>query len=149
MNNKCICGKYKQISLDKCNDCMTDGFIIATADICPHGGSSSLCEWCGYKAQVEHLLTALESWKNEASTGNNQLMDALLKNKVLHTALESLADGLAAFFKDEPQKIALWLLTPNPHFGGVSPSELIAIRGEAGLAKVAKFVQNAREENNY
>lgn len=34
-----------------------DEAVLATADICPHGGSSSLCEWCGYKAQVGHLLS--------------------------------------------------------------------------------------------
>jgi hypothetical protein len=58
-----------------------------------------------------------------------------------------IAHGLTDFFKDEPHKIALWLLTPNPHFGNVSPSELIAVRGEVGLKKVAKFVKNSIEEN--
>ena len=58
-----------------------------------------------------------------------------------------ISRGLADFFKDEPHKIALWLLTPNSHFGGVSPAEIIAIRGEAGLAKVAKFINNTRGEN--
>lgn len=38
--------------------------VLATADICPHGGSSSLCEWCGYKAQVEHLKGQVKLWQD-------------------------------------------------------------------------------------
>jgi chromosome segregation ATPase len=45
---------------------MTD-LTIATADICPHGGSSSLCEWCGYKAQIPHLLAKIDALKAENS----------------------------------------------------------------------------------
>lgn len=62
--------------------------------------------------------------------------------------LESIiAHGLADFFKDEPHKIALWLLIKNPHFGNCSPCELIAIREEAGLKKVANFILVAKAEN--
>lgn len=57
----------------------------------------------------------------------------------------TIARGLAEFFKDEPHKIALWLLCRNPMFGGCSPAELIAIRGERGLQKVAQFVLSAKE----
>lgn len=35
-------------------------FEIATADICPHGTSSSLCEWCQAKATVGILRAELE-----------------------------------------------------------------------------------------
>lgn len=56
-----------------------------------------------------------------------------------------IAHGLADFFKAEPHKIALWLLCNNPHFGGVSPANLISIRGEAGLEKVARFIVAAQE----
>jgi hypothetical protein len=56
-----------------------------------------------------------------------------------------IARGLAEFFKDEPHKIALWLLVKNPFFGNVSPAELIAIRGHDGLRKVAQFIQSAQE----
>jgi hypothetical protein len=58
-----------------------------------------------------------------------------------------IADGLAEFFKDEPHKIALWLLVPNPHFGGCSPTELIVMRRTVGLAKVVKFIECALDEN--
>src|ERR1035437_1448718 len=34
--------------------------VIATADICPHGTSSSLCEWCGYKATSERRLEMIK-----------------------------------------------------------------------------------------
>ena len=61
--------------------------------------------------------------------------------------LKTISEGLADFFKDDPAKITYWLLTENPHFGGVSPAELIAIRGEKGLQKVAAFVKGALEEN--
>jgi hypothetical protein len=57
---------------------------------------------------------------------------------------EIIAHGLADCFKDAPHKIALWLLTKNPHFGELSPAELIAMRGEVGLRKVANFVLEAR-----
>jgi len=56
-----------------------------------------------------------------------------------------IAHGLAEFFKDEPYKIALWLLCDNPFFGNVSPAQLIAIRGDAGLKKVANFIISSRE----
>ena len=58
-----------------------------------------------------------------------------------------IANGLAEFFKDEPHKIALWLLVENPYFGECSPAQLIAVRGEAGLKKVANFILLAKEEN--
>jgi hypothetical protein len=61
--------------------------------------------------------------------------------------LNEIAYGLALFFKDEPWKIAIWLLTKNPNFGGYSPAELIALREEKGLEKVAKFILTAKEEN--
>lgn len=54
--------------------------------------------------------------------------------------IDVIADGLAIAFRSEPRKIALWLLTENPFFGGCSPAELIAARGESGMKKVAKFV---------
>lgn len=38
---------------------------FATADICPHGTSSSLCEWCGYKARIPHLLARIEELEAE------------------------------------------------------------------------------------
>lgn len=48
---------------------MTDynasNFVLETADICPHGGSSSACEWCGYRAQVGHLKAALAACQKE------------------------------------------------------------------------------------
>jgi hypothetical protein len=56
-----------------------------------------------------------------------------------------IARGLAEFFKDEPHKIALWLLLPNPMFGNITPAELIVIRGHDGLRKVANFIQSAQE----
>lgn len=30
--------------------------VLATADLCPHLCSSSICEWCNYKVQVHHLM---------------------------------------------------------------------------------------------
>lgn len=32
----------------------------ATADICPHGISSSICEWCGYKSTSEIRLQIID-----------------------------------------------------------------------------------------
>ena len=59
--------------------------------------------------------------------------------------LEVIAFGLANFFKDEPEKITYWLLAENPNFGGLSPAQLIVMRDDAGLKKVANFVVNARD----
>lgn len=57
--------------------------------------------------------------------------------------LEIIAKGLAEFFKDDPKKISYWLLTENSHFGNISPANLIMLRGKAGIAKVARFVESA------
>lgn len=56
-----------------------------------------------------------------------------------------IATGLAEFFRAEPHKIALWLLTPNPHFGGMAPGDVIAILDLRGLEKVANFVRERDE----
>ena len=60
-----------------------------------------------------------------------------------------IAEGLAEFFKNDPKKIALWLLSDNPHFGNLPPAYLIGIRGEPGLEKVAKFILAAMELNAF
>ena len=57
-----------------------------------------------------------------------------------------IAKGLAEFFKDEPEKITLWLLSPNPMFGNYSAAQLICLK-ENGIDKVAKFVQQSLEQN--
>ena len=67
--------------------------------------------------------------------------------RTMKDSKELIAYGLADCFKDEPHKIVYWLLTPNPHFGGVSPTDLITIRGDDGLRKVANFVENAQDGN--
>lgn len=61
--------------------------------------------------------------------------------------IDTIAHGLALVFVNEPYKIALWLLTENPLFGGTSPSQLIALRGDKGIEKVAKFVNDALDQN--
>lgn len=61
--------------------------------------------------------------------------------------LNFIADHLAEFFAKDPRKIALWLLTKNNHFGGISPADLISLRGSTGLRKVAQFVRDAKEGN--
>lgn len=57
------------------------------------------------------------------------------------TASEKLSKLLATFFKDEPHKAVLWILTANPMFGGISPAQLIVLRGEKGFEKVLKFAE--------
>lgn len=52
-----------------------------------------------------------------------------------------IAEYLAEFFKDNPEKIAYWLMLKNPQFGNWSPCELIAI---GRIDKVAKFVKSAK-----
>lgn len=50
-----------------------------------------------------------------------------------------LAKLLAEFFKDDPHKIALWLLSDNPNFG-CAPCDLVAVgRGH----KVLNFAREA------
>lgn len=55
-----------------------------------------------------------------------------------------ISKHLAEFFKDEPHKIGLWLLTPNPMFGMVIPAWLI-LAGRSG--KVRKWMENTIQEN--
>lgn len=57
--------------------------------------------------------------------------------------MEVISKGLAEYFKDDPGKIAVWLLTKNPNFGMMSPAEL-TVRHPRGLYKVATFIKNAR-----
>lgn len=57
---------------------------------------------------------------------------------------KTIATYLGKFFKDEPEKIAYWLMTKNPMFGNVSPCELIAL---GKIKKVAEFVKAAKYEN--
>ena len=61
--------------------------------------------------------------------------------------IKQIADGLAEIFKAEPEKIGLWLLLPNPHFGEISPAQLIISRGSVGIGKVARFVNAKFEES--
>lgn len=60
------------------------------------------------------------------------------------TPEKTIAEYLAKFFKEEPEKIALWLMTKNPMFGNVSPCELIAL---GRIKKVAEFVKYAKYSN--
>lgn len=58
--------------------------------------------------------------------------------------IEEIANYLAMFFKDSPHKITYWLVTPNLHFGGTTPSHLI----NTGRAhKVANFINEAKANN--
>ena len=51
---------------------------------------------------------------------------------------------LAEYFKDEPYMIGLWILTPNPLFGGISAAQLFVMgRGH----KVRQYVEAAIEES--
>jgi len=53
---------------------------------------------------------------------------------------------LAEFFKLEPQKIALWILLPNPSFGGKSCAEMFALgRGH----KVESWMKLTAIENEF
>ncbi len=60
------------------------------------------------------------------------------------TDAEIISQGLAKFFKNEPHKIVLWMMTQNLNFGGATACQLIA-SGRAN--KVAAFVKSAMEEN--
>lgn len=56
-----------------------------------------------------------------------------------------VSEELAKFFKDSPEKIGLWILTPNPMFGGISAAQLFTVgRGH----KVAQFIKAAMWENS-
>lgn len=59
---------------------------------------------------------------------------------------EEIFTLLKEFFKEEPEKVAIWLDTPNPMFGGTTPSNLI-LKGRAD--KVLKFIKTAKEESNW
>lgn len=58
-------------------------------------------------------------------------------------ALEEIAEELADFFKDDPKKIAYWLMTENPMLGNIVPAWLMLSRPN-GPEKVWAFIRNAR-----
>lgn len=47
--------------------------------------------------------------------------------------VSQIADMLAGFFKNEPRKITLWLLTSNSYMGGTIPAEFILMRPQKAL----------------
>ena len=60
--------------------------------------------------------------------------------------IKYIARHLAEFFKLEPQKIALWILLPNPSFGGKSCAEMFALgRGH----KVKSWMKLTAIENEF
>lgn len=61
--------------------------VLATADICLHGTSSTLCEWCNYKSRIPHL----ESQLRDAVAVIKRLREAL---KGLHENCNYLAYGV-------------------------------------------------------
>ena len=61
-------------------------------------------------------------------------------------ALKEIAEELAEFFKDDPKKIAYWLMTPNPLLGNVVPAWLMLARLN-GPEKLLAFVRNCKEGN--
>jgi len=61
-------------------------------------------------------------------------------------ALKDIAEELAEFFKDDPKKIAYWLMTENPLLGNVVPAWLMLARPN-GPEKLLAFVRNCKEGN--
>lgn len=62
------------------------------------------------------------------------------------TRIEEIKAMLFDFFKGDEKKVELWLSTPNPHFGEISPNHLVEI-GRAH--KVEQFVKACHEENKH
>lgn len=52
-------------------------------------------------------------------------------------SIKTVAKVLGEFFKDEPEKIVLWLFTDNPHFGSTTPAWLMTMKPE----KAAKLIK--------
>ncbi len=65
-------------------------------------------------------------------------MSEVAKQRV--TELAGTLEFVAGIFKGNKQKALFWIKTPNPHFGGVSPRDMI-IRGRQ--RKVRAFVMAA------
>jgi len=57
---------------------------------------------------------------------------------------EFISRQLADFFKEEPYKAVLWIMVKNPHFGNISPLQLIAM---GRIHRVKQFIENAKEGN--
>ncbi len=60
MSNEKMHRKYEGLVRDE-NKAVDDKLVLCTADICPHGTSSTGCEWCNYKARIPHLESALQA----------------------------------------------------------------------------------------
>jgi hypothetical protein len=56
--------------------------------------------------------------------------------------IANIANLVAQFFRDEPQKVALWFEVANPMLGNISPSNMIRIGKQKRLLT---FVVSARE----
>lgn len=78
--------------------------VLATADICLHGTSSTLCEWCNYKSRIPHL--------------ESQLRDAVAEIKRLRATLEriQLPAGVSTNFEGKivDDLVSLTLSEPTP-----------------------------------
>jgi hypothetical protein len=58
--------------------------------------------------------------------------------------LDEIFEYLVEFFKDEPKKALLWMFTPNPNLGNISPYKMYHYRR---LKKLWEFVRSCRLEN--
>lgn len=59
---------------------------------------------------------------------------------------KEIASLLYEFFSKDPYKVLVWLNTPNPNFGGVSPWFLM---DQGRSHKVLNFIKNAKDENGW
>ena len=78
--------------------------ILCTADICPHGTSSSLCEWCGYKVQVQHLRAQVEQLLREKETWGNEYSAIMIMKDQL-----AASEALAARYREALEEAYDWL----------------------------------------
>lgn len=68
------------------------------------------------------------------------------QKKFFAKELDFIASYLAEFFKDEPKKAVIWMMTPNPHLGQIVPAWLM-LSHPNGAKKLMQFVRDCKEGN--
>lgn len=77
----------------------------------------------------------------KASVRFDSKMPAELKERLEEWAIA--VNLVASYFKNS-EKTIIWLKTPNPMFGGISPRDMIRL---GRFKKLLKYIQSALDEN--
>lgn len=101
---------------------------------------SKVIEFVGFKKDDVAKATGVPS----TSIRYDERMPQILKDRVREWA--NLLNLVAQFFEGDAVKTALWVKTPNPMLGNISPRDMIRF---GRYQKLLKFILNALSENQH